>query len=326
MTGKKNILIIDDLHPVFFENMDTRYFNINYQPEILPIQIQEKLKDVQILILRSKVIVDENLCKYADKLELVARAGSGVDNIDTEWLENNGINIINTPEANRTSVAEQAVGMILSLMANIVKSDREIHQKKWDRPGNRGDELRGKTIGIIGFGNTGSELAKVISGFGVNIIAYDKYKSGFGSNFVSEVEMNEVFKQTDILSLHIPLTKETTNLVNEEFINRFVKPIKLINTSRGEIVNTNDLINAIESKKINGFATDVLENEKINDLNKKQQKEFNKLCSFDNVIITPHVAGWTNESYKKISENLAEKINEFCKIDKKNDRFKVQKI
>lgn len=322
MKEKINILIIDDLHPVFFEKTDKELFNINYLPQIEVEKIPELLKNTDVLILRSKTYVNEKLCKNANRMKLVARAGSGLDNIDLEWVENNGINVINTPEANRTSVAEQAAGMILSLFANIVKGDREVREKKWDREGNRGEELFGKTLAIIGYGNTGSEFAKVMSGFGVKILAYDKFKSGFSSDIVNEAEMDEIFDDTDILSLHIPLTNETRNLVNADFIQKFKKSITLLNTSRGEIVNTHDVIKALESRKIKGFATDVLENEKVGKLTKIQNEEFEKLCSFVQVIITPHVAGWTKESYKKISEVLANKINDYFGIstEKKSEK------
>lgn len=314
MSNKINILIIDDLHPVFFQYINRSDINLNYQPEISAVDVANSLKEIEILILRSKVRVDEKLCKNANKLKLVIRAGSGMDNIDIEWLDKKRIRVINTPEANRVSVAEQAAGMLLALMSNIVKGNSEVKSNIWNREDNRGEELFGKTIGIIGFGNTGSEFAKVISGFGVNIFAYDKYKSGFSNNYVQEVEMDSIFNQSDIVSLHIPLTIETRYLVNEDYISKFKKSIRLLNTSRGEIVKTSDIINAIEVGKIKGFASDVLENEKINSLNKNEKTEFLKLCSFKNVIITPHIAGWTKESYKKISEAIAQKINNYSKM------------
>ncbi|NUM31753.1 MAG: phosphoglycerate dehydrogenase [Bacteroidetes bacterium] len=314
MKAKTNILIIDDLHPVFFEKINNEYFNVNYVPFAKVENIPELLNNCEVLILRSKTNVDAKLCNDANKLKLVARAGSGLDNLDLEWLQSKGIKVINTPEANRTSVAEQASGMLLALMANIVKGNIEVKSKVWDREGNRGEELSGKTLGIIGFGNTGSEFARVISGFGVKILAYDKYKSGFSNDIVQETEIEEIFFRADILSLHIPLTSETRKLVNSEFINKFKNPFRLMNTSRGEIVNTHDVIDALETGKIKGFATDVLENEKIGSFTKTQEDDFIKLCNMSNVIITPHVAGWTKESYRKISVVLAEKINEFFEI------------
>ena len=310
-SDKINILVIDDLHPCFFEQSGLQNFDITYLPTINPDDVPLALIDKQVLIVRSKVFVNNELCQYANALQLVVRAGSGVDNLDTEWLDKSGIAYINTAEANSQAVAEHTLGMLLNLMANITKADKEVRIMKWDREGNRGDELEGKTIGIIGYGNTGSRFAKVLGGFGVQILAYDKYKSGFGNAQVKETDMNEIFQDADIVSLHIPLTFETKYLVDKNFINRFSKPFRLLNHSRGMIVKTVDVLEALQSKKIIGFAADVLENERINQLNNIEMTEFEKLRSLSNVVLTPHIGGWTHQSYKKISESLATKIKEF---------------
>ena len=310
-SDKINILVIDDLHPCFFEQSGLQKFDITYLPMINPADVPLALVDKQILIVRSKVYVNSELCQYANALQLVVRAGSGVDNLDTDWLDNIGIAYINTAEANSQAVAEHTLGMLLSLMANITKADTEVRSLKWDREGNRGDELEGKTIGIIGCGNTGSRFAKVLGGFGVQILAYDKYKSGFGTSQVKETNMNEIFQNADIISLHIPLTHETKYLVDKNFINTFSKPFRLLNHSRGTIVKTADVLEALESQKIIGFAADVLENERIHQLDNLETAEFEKLRSFSNAVLTPHIGGWTHQSYKKISESLATKIKEF---------------
>lgn len=310
-SDKIDILVIDDLHPCFFEQEGLQNFEITYLPNIKSSEIPKALENKHVLIVRTKVNVDAELCKYANLLQLVARAGSGVDNLDTNWLDSKGIEYINTPEANSQAVAEQALGMLLSLMANITKADKEVRNFIWDREGNRGDELEGKTIGIIGYGNTGSRFAKILSGFDVTILAYDKYKSGFGTKNVKETEMSEIFDKSDIVSLHIPLTEETKNLVDTNFINQFKKPIRLLNLSRGGVTNTKDVLAAIEAKKIIGFAADVLQNERINQLNNSEMAEFEKLRSLSNVVLTPHIGGWTHQSYQKISVSLASKIKEF---------------
>jgi len=310
-SSKINILVIDDLHSCFFEQAGMDKFNITYLPEIGVKDVSTALLNQHVLVVRSKVFVNEELCKSANSLKLICRAGSGVDNLDTEWLDKMGIAFINTPEANGQAVAEQTLGMLLSLMANITKADREVRSMLWDREGNRGDELDGKTVGIIGFGNTGSRFAKLISGFNTEVLVYDKYKFGFSTSYAKESNMEDLYEKADILSLHIPLTFETQNLVNKQFIQIFSKPFRLLNLSRGAIVDTKAVIEGIESKKIIGFATDVLENEQINQLNNLESIVFTQLRSLSNVVLTPHIGGWTYQSYKKISESLALKISAF---------------
>ncbi|MFM9945532.1 MAG: NAD(P)-dependent oxidoreductase, partial [Bacteroidia bacterium] len=326
-SDKINILVIDDLHPCFFEQPGMQDFNITYLPNINPSDVPVALVGKQVLVVRSKVFVNKEICNHTNTLQLVARAGSGVDNLDIDWLETKRISFINTPEANSQAVAEHTLGILLSLMANITKADKEVRNLKWDREGNRGDELEGKTIGIIGFGNTGSRFAKVLGGFGVQIFAYDKYKSGFGNRLVKETSMEEIFEKSDIVSLHIPLTAETNNLVNKDFINLFSKPVRLLNLSRGSIVNISDILNALESKKIIGFGADVLQNERLNKLNNLEIAEFEKLRTLSNVVLTPHIGGWTHQSYQKISECLAIKINDFYSHFSHNEKgFKEAQI
>jgi len=306
-----NILIIDDLHPCFFEQQGLQNFKITYLPEIKAEDVPMALVNQQVLVVRSKVTVNSSICKFANALQLVARAGSGVDNLDIEWLDSKGISYFNTPEANSQAVAEQTLGMLLSLMSNITKSDREVREIKWDREGNRGDELQGKIVGIIGYGHTGSRFAKLLQGFDVKVLAYDKYKSGFSEGHVIESEMDNLFNEADILSLHVPLTKETKHLVNNNFIKGFKKPFRLLNLSRGEIHRTTDVIESIKNKKIIGFAADVLENERINQLNNIELKLFDQLRSFSNVVLTPHIGGWTHQSYRNISMIMSLKILDF---------------
>jgi len=302
---KYKLLIIDDLHSCFFEQKGMDQFEIIYKPDIKPEEVQNALKNVDALIVRSKVKVDSEVCKFANKLRLVARAGAGMDNLDSEWLSSKGIVYINAAGANAQAVAEQTLGMLLNLLANISKADREVRNFVWDREGNRGEELNGKTIGIIGYGNTGSAFARVLRGFDVRIIAYDKYLTKYGDGRVVETDMTQIFEETDILSLHIPLTAETKHLINKNYIEKFRKPIRILNLSRGEVVNTKDMVEALETKKLMGFAADVLENEKITSLEGEELKVFNKLLSFSNVIVTPHIGGWSYTSYKNISEKIA---------------------
>ncbi len=312
MRQKLKILAVDPLHPVFMEKLNSEKFELVYQPDIAAHEIPDALEGIDILIVRSKVFVSEALCIKANKLKLVARAGSGLDNLKVDWLDKAGIHVVNTPEANSNAVAEHTLGMLLNLLNNISKGDKEIRNFIWDREGNRGEELSGKTVGIIGFGHTGSAFARTLQGLGVEIMAYDKYKTGFGNESVREVTMQEIFNETDVLSLHIPLTQETTNLVNQHFIQKFKKDFVLLNLSRGGIVVTSDVIQNLENKKIRAFGSDVLRNEQITQLNNQEFEEFQTLLNFKNVILTPHVGGWTQQSYKKISLSLATKIEAVC--------------
>lgn len=312
MRQKLKILAVDPLHPVFMEKLNSEKFELVYQPDIAAHEIPDALEGIDILIVRSKVFVSEALCIKANKLKLVARAGSGLDNLKVDWLDKAGIHVVNTPEANSNAVAEHTLGMLLNLLNNISKGDKEIRNFIWDREGNRGEELSGKTVGIIGFGHTGSAFARTLQGFGVEIMAYDKYKTGFGNESVREVSMQDIFNETNVLSLHIPLTQETTNLVNHHFIQKFKKDFVLLNLSRGGIVVTSDVIQNLENKKIRAFGSDVLRNEQITQLNNQEFEEFQTLLNFKNVILTPHVGGWTQQSYKKISLSLATKIEAVC--------------
>ena len=229
-----------------------------------------------------------------------------MDNVDEEYAQTKGIICINAPEGNRDAVAEHVIGMLLSLLNNFRKADNEVRNGIWNREGNRGWEIKGRTLAIIGYGNTGQMLARKLSGFEVKVIAYDKYKTGFSDQYAEEVSMEQVVKHADILSFHIPLTFETRQLFNEEYLFHFKKPIFLLNASRGEVVNTRAVLNGIREGKIMGAGLDVLEVEKFPALS--EQEWFKELTENQKVILSPHVAGWTHESYRRISEVLAKKL------------------
>jgi len=229
-----------------------------------------------------------------------------MDNIDEAYATQKGIILINAPEGNRDAVGEHAIGMLLSLMNNFQRADAEIREGVWAREANRGIELKGKTVGIIGYGHMGSSFAQKLSGFGVNVIAYDKYKTGFSDQYAREVSMEEIVKHSDVLSLHVPLTSETRGLVDDEYLFHFKKPIFFINTSRGNVVKTQAVLNAIKQGKILAAGLDVLEQEKFPVL--AEQTWFDELRRSGKVLLSPHVAGWTFESYRKLSEVMAEKL------------------
>lgn len=304
----KKILIIDDLHPAFAEKAKDLGFEVDDQPQITRAETLAKIKDYVGIAVRTKFRIDEELFNAAPNLKFVARAGAGLDNIDEAIAKSRNIQLINAPEGNRDAVGEHAIGLLLALMNNFHRADIEIRNGIWDREGNRGYELKGKTVGLIGYGFMGQQMAKKLVGFEVNVIAYDKYKTGFSDQFAREVSMEEIVKHCDILSLHIPLTKETKQMVNDEYFFHFKKPIFFINTARGEIVNTSAVLENIKKGKILGAGLDVLETEKFPSLG--EQPWFDELKRNEQLILTPHVGGWTFDSYRKISEVLAEKLAE----------------
>lgn len=302
----KKILIADDLHPAFKAEAEKLGFQCDDRPLISREETLSILKDYIGLAIRTKFLVDKELLQAGTKLKFIARAGAGMDNVDEEYARLQGIICINAPEGNRDAVAEHVIGMLLSLYNNLRKADMEVRNGLWNREANRGQELKGKTVAIIGYGNTGSTLARKLSGFEVQVIAYDKYKTGFSDAYVKEVTMEDIVTQADILSFHVPLTAETKQLFTEEYLHRFKKPILLLNTSRGEVVNTRAVLNGIRSGRITGAGLDVLEVEKFPALSK--QDWYDELIESPKVILSPHVAGWTHESFRKISEVLAEKL------------------
>src|ERR1700744_4235951 len=303
---KKNILIADDIHPAFIEQAEALGYTCNYQPTIKLDAALQIIGNYAGLVIRSKFDVDRSVLDAAHSLRFICRAGAGMDNIDEALAKERGITLINAPEGNMDAVGEHAVGMLLALMNNFRNSDTQIREGSWEREANRGYELMGKTVGIIGYGFMGRSFAKKLSGFEVNVIAYAKYKTGFSDQYAREVSMEEIVKTSDVLSLHVPLTAETKYLVNDEYLFHFKKPIFFINTSRGKTAKVSAILSAIKSGKILGAGLDVLEAEKFPSLG--QQPWFDELKNSGKVILTPHVAGWTFESYRKISEVMAAKL------------------
>lgn len=281
---------------------------VDYKPNITRNEIRDIIQNYDGLIIRSKTAVDSDLLGNQCKLKFVARPGAGLDLIDINELEKRNIKIFNSPEGNRDALGEHALGMLLSLANNIVKGDKEVRQKVWDREGNRGFELKGKTIGIVGFGQMGSAFAEKLSGFSCKVITYDKKENEFSSKFATRVSQQELFEESDIVSFHIPLDEDNLNLVNEGYLNKFKKDIVLVNTARGKILVLDDLLKLLDSGKIRGVALDVLENEKPNQLSPEEEATFSNLINRNNVVLTPHVGGWSYESYIKMNEVLVDKI------------------
>jgi D-3-phosphoglycerate dehydrogenase len=307
----KKVIFIDSVHPILAKKLEKAGYQCDWKTELSRVEILPILKDYEGAVIRSKFKFDTEVFEAAPNLKWIARSGAGMENIDQAEAQKRGVKCFNSPEGNRDAVAEHALGMILSLFNNLKRSDTEVRQGQWNREKNRGLELKGKTVGILGYGYMGEAFAKRLQGFGVKVIAYDKYKSDFGNELVQEVSLEAFFLQTEILSIHLPLTEETTFMINESFLNQFANDLFVINTARGKNVRTEDLVSALRSGKVKGACLDVLEYEKLSFEGLKAAElpqAFQYLRQAENVVLTPHVAGWTQESYVKLSEVLAEKI------------------
>lgn len=304
----KRVLIIDRMHESILEMLQNTGAIADYQPEIKRAEILERIKGAYGVVVRSKTAIDRELIDAAVDLQFVARAGAGLEKMDTDYLEEKNIAWVNAPEGNRDALGEHNVGVLLALLHRLHLADREVRGKVWDREGNRGTELKDKTVGIFGYGFMGSSFAEKLRGFGCRIIAYDKYKTGFSAAYVKEVSLETLQQETEILSIHVPLTPETDNLFDVSFLKQFPKLRILLNSARGGILNNETVLSLLEEDLLHGVGLDVLENEKLNKLSDKQQQEFNQLAASDRVILTPHVAGWSYESYVRINEVMIEKL------------------
>ncbi|HSF54608.1 MAG TPA: 2-hydroxyacid dehydrogenase [Algoriphagus sp.] len=302
------ILIIDEMHLSIVDMLEKNGHQITYSPKITRSEILEQVAEYDGLIIRSKTPMDRELLERAINLKFIGRAGAGLDQIDLDYLVERRVKLFHAAKGNRDAVAEHALGGLLALFNNIIKADSEVRKGIWDREGNRGHELMGKTVGIMGYGNMGKSFAKRLSGFGVKVLAYDKYKVDFGSELAQEVIWEKVKAEADILSIHVPLTPETRNFFTLEELDSFAKPFWLINTARGEVISFATLNEALDRGMLRGAVLDVLENEKFQKFSPEQKTEFEKLAARSNVIFSPHVAGWTFESYEKINKVLVKKI------------------
>ena len=311
----KKCLIIDQMHESIVPLLKEIGLEPSYQPDLKREEILNCISDFEGMLVRSKTTIDKELIDRAHKLEFIGRAGAGLDKIDVEYVESKNIEILNAPEGNRDALSEHAVGLLLSLLNKINASDQEVRQWIWDREGNRGVELSDKTVGIIGYGNMGQAFVQRLRAFDCRILVYDKYKKGFGTKKVEEGSLEKLFSKTDILSLHVPLSEETRGWINKEFFESFKKDIYILNTARGEIVPVKDMNALLDSGKILGAALDVLEVEKFDKLTELQKIEFEKLFQRKNVVLSPHVAGWTFASYKRINEVLVSKIAAHYRIE-----------
>ena len=307
------VAFIDTVHEVLADQLKNYGYTTLHWEHQSQEWIENNIGEVEGIVIRSRFPMNADFLAKAGHLQFIARSGAGMENIDLDYCLNHQIQCFNAPEGNRNAVAEHALGMLLSLFNKICKSNAEVRSGQWNREDNRGIELEGKTVGIIGFGHNGSAFARKLRGFDVRILAYDKYKSAFENEYVQEASsLQEVLDQADVLSLHIPLTEETKMMVNADFWQRCKKPLYLINLSRGPIVNTSDLVHALTEKKVLGACLDVLEHEKTSFENffreRRMPEDLQALLAFENVMVSPHVGGWTLQSYYKLSKVLADKI------------------
>jgi len=305
------ILFLDEVHPILSERLIKAGHTCIQATQSSLEETKKAVVNADGIVIRARFRLDEDILQHAKQLKFIARSGAGMENIDANYCKSRNIQLYNAPEGNRNAVGEHALGMLLSLLNNLNKGDKEVRSGKWDREGNRGEELDGKTVGIIGFGNNGRAFAKKLRGFEVNVLAYDKYKTNFGNEFVQEASLEDIYKNADIVSFHIPQNEETIFMGNTSFFDHFLKPIILLNLSRGKIIETKALVDALKNSKVKAAGLDVLEYEKSSFESFFEQETppaFQYLLSAENVILSPHVGGWTKESYFKLSDVLADKI------------------
>jgi len=315
----KRIAFLDTVHDVLQQGLEKAGWICDDLTRTTKAEIEKSIHNYQGIVIRSRFPMNADFLSKATSLEFIARSGAGMENIDVPYCTQRGIQLFNAPEGNRNAVAEHALGMLLSLFNRLSLCHAEVRKGIWLREENKGVELDGKTVGIIGYGNNGSAFAQKLKGFEVRILAYDKFKTGFGTSQVIESDWETICREADVLSLHIPQNEETIHLINDALIDRFSKPFYLLNLSRGKIVDTAALMRGIQSGKIAGACLDVLEYEKSSFENMFDDKEslpapFKFILESDKVLLSPHVGGWTHESYYKLSRVLLDKIREHYKL------------
>jgi D-3-phosphoglycerate dehydrogenase len=305
------ILHIDSNHPILWEQLVAAGFENEADFKSSKAEVEAKIENYNGIVIRSRFKIDKAFLDKATNLQFIARVGAGLESIDCEYAQGKGIHLIAAPEGNRNAVAEHSLGVILSLFNNLNKADAEVRAGHWNRESNRGHELDGKTVGIIGYGNMGKAFAKKLGGFETEVLCYD-ILDNVGDANARQVSLEELQQKADVLSLHLPWTPETDKMVNADFINAFSKPFWVINTSRGKNIVTADLVEAMKVKKVLGAGLDVLEYEKLSFETLFQENStpeaFQYLLEAQNVLLTPHIAGWTFESHERLAQVIVDKI------------------
>lgn len=302
------MIITGNAHEYLSRALTNEGYEVAYLPQITYDELYAQIDTLTGLVLTTRILVDKHLLDAANNLKWIGRLGSGMENIDVAYAATKKIVCVNSPEGNRTAVAEQALGMLLQLINNLSRATAEVKQGIWLRDENRGIELTGKTVGIIGFGNTGETLAKLLQPFDVTILAYDKYRAGFGGGYIKEANLEQIARYAQVISFHLPLTPETKHMANTKFFNALEQKPYILNTSRGKVIDTTALLQALEYEQVAGAALDVLENENLKTYTPAENKQLQQLLNYHNVMVTPHIAGYTHEAHYKMSEILYKKI------------------